>query len=262
MWDNHQMLGSLANALFALAALVAAYFLGKWIINLPALPLKTVSVSSSGSSGHSSHGGRNGVSGPNGSSGPDGPDGRSGLKHVTREQIEDAVASQVMGNFLTVDLEAVRNAFGKLPWVRAAYVRRVWPHGLEVTLEEHVALARWGDAALISTDGKVFNATSEEPLPLFEGPEESSGEMVRQYRAFSGLLRHLEQNIDYMKLSPRRAWQVRLGNGTMLELGREQTEARLTRYVQAHVRGAREFDQRLSYVDLRYPNGFAARQTP
>ena len=48
MWDNHQMLGSLANALFALAALIAAYFLGKWVINLPILPLKAVSVSSSG----------------------------------------------------------------------------------------------------------------------------------------------------------------------------------------------------------------------
>jgi cell division protein FtsQ len=164
-----------------------------------------------------------------------------------------------MGNFLTVDLEAVRNTFGKLPWVRAARVRRVWPQSLEVMLEEHVALARWGDAALVSRHGEIFNAASEEQLPLFEGPEESSIEMVRQYRAFSRLLRPLEQNIDYMKLSPRHAWRVRLENGTMLELGREQTEARLERYVLAHVRGAFAFDQRLSYVDLRYSNGFAAR---
>jgi cell division protein FtsQ len=167
-----------------------------------------------------------------------------------------------MGNFLTVDLEAVRNTFGKLPWVRAAYVRRIWPQSLEVMLEEHVALARWGDAALVSTHGEIFNAASEEELPLlplFEGPEESSGEMVRQYHTFSGLLRPVEQDIDYMKLSPRRAWQVRRGNGTRLELGREQTEARLERYVLALTRGGMEFDQRLSYVDLRYPNGFAAR---
>ena len=33
MWDNHQMLGSLTNALFALAVLIAAYFLSKWVIN-------------------------------------------------------------------------------------------------------------------------------------------------------------------------------------------------------------------------------------
>jgi cell division protein FtsQ len=250
MWDNHQMLGSLANALFALAALITAYFLCKWVINLPILPLKAVSVSSSG---HSSHSGQSGSLGPGASA------GSSGLKHVTREQIENAVHGQIMGNFLTVDLEAVRNAFGKLPWVRVAYVRRVWPQSLEVMLEEHVALARWGGAALVSTHGEVFNAASEDQLPLFEGLEESSGEMVRQYRTFSRLLRPLEQKIDYMKLSPRRAWRVRLGDGTMLELGREQMGTRLERYVLAHARGAMELGQRLSYVDLRYPNGFAAR---
>jgi cell division protein FtsQ len=259
MWDNHQMLGLLANALLALAALIAAYFLSKWVINLPALPLKAVSVSSSGSSGYGGHSGHSSHSGRSGASGPNGPSGTNGLKHVTREQVEDTVRGQLMGNFLTVDLEAVRNAFGKLPWVRVAYVRRVWPQSLEVMLEEHVALARWGGAALVSTHGEVFNAASEDQLPLFEGPEESSGEMVRQYRAFSRLLRPLEQNIDYMKLSPRRAWRVRLGDGTMLELGREQMETRLERYVLAHARGTMELGQRLSYVDLRYPNGFAAR---
>ena len=40
MWDNHQALGSLANSLFALTALMASYFISKWIINLPLLPLK------------------------------------------------------------------------------------------------------------------------------------------------------------------------------------------------------------------------------
>ena len=45
----------------------------------------------------------------------------------------------------------------------------------------------------------------------------------------------------------------------MLELGREQMETRLERYVLAYARGTMELGQRLSYVDLRYPNGFAAR---
>ncbi|MDE2365374.1 MAG: cell division protein FtsQ/DivIB [Betaproteobacteria bacterium] len=238
MWDNHQMLGLLANSLFGLAALIAGYFISKWAITLPVFPLKVVSVSGTGSGASGGHG---------------------GLKHVTREQIEDAVRSRITGNFFTVDLEAARSAFGKLPWVRAATVRRIWPQNLEVMLEEHVALAYWGSAALVDTHGEVFNAASDAQLPLFEGPEESSGDMVRQYRAFSRLLRPLNQKIDYMKLSPRRAWQVRLENGTVLELGREQMEVRLQRYVLAHARGVMERNPQPGYVDLRYPNGFAAR---
>jgi cell division protein FtsQ len=231
MWDNHQMLGLLANSLVGLAALVATYFISKWAINLPVFPLKEVQVSI----------------------------GSPRLKHVTREQISDSVRSQPMGNFFSIDLDAASVAFGKLPWVRAASVRRVWPDGLEVKLEEHAALARWGSTGLVNTQGEIFDARSDEALPLFEGLEESAGDMARQYVIFTELLRPLGQNIDYMRLSPRRAWTIRLGNGTMLELGREQLEARLTRYVLAHPDGIWKSDRQLSYVDLRYPNGFAAR---
>ncbi|HET7061673.1 MAG TPA: cell division protein FtsQ/DivIB [Nitrosospira sp.] len=232
MWDNHQMLGSLANSLFALAVLIASYYITKWVVNLPLLPLKEVSVSSTGT-------------------------GR--LKHVTHEQITDSVRSQAIGNFLTVDLDAARRAFGKLPWVRTASVRRVWPDSLELKIEEHVVLARWGNRRLVNIRGEIFEAASDEPLPLFEGMDESAGDMARHYAIFSELLRPIGENIGYMRLSPRRAWTLRLGNGTTLELGREQLEARLRRYVLAHSHGFGKTAMQLGYVDLRYPNGFAAR---
>lgn len=233
MWDNHQSLDLLANWFFALAAVIAGYLISQWAVNLPVFPLLEMNVS-----------GNNG-------------DGR--LKHVTREQIDGVVRSEIGGNFLTVDLEATRKAFDKLPWVRATSVRRVWPRGLEVTLEEHVALARWGSDALVSTQGEIFNAASGERLVVFEGPVESSGEMVRLYAVFNKLLGPLELRIERMILSPRRAWRVRLENGIVLELGREQMEARLARYALVHGVSVAQLNQRLSYVDLRYPNGFAVR---
>jgi cell division protein FtsQ len=65
---------------------------------------------------------------------------------VTPTQIEYAARSAVAGNFFTVNLDAVRAAFEKLPWVRKAEVRRRWPDGLELAIEEHVAAARWKQA--------------------------------------------------------------------------------------------------------------------
>ncbi|SFN80206.1 cell division protein FtsQ [Nitrosospira briensis] len=233
MWDNHQSLDLVANWLFALAAVMAIYLISYWVIHLPAFPLQEMNIRGSNS------------------------DGRLG--HVTREQIDGVVRSEEMGNFLTVDLEATRKAFDKLPWVSAVSVRRIWPRGLEVTLEEHVALARWGSDALVSTHGEIFNAASDERLPVFEGPPESSGEMVRQYDVFNKLLAPLELSIGHMSLSPRRAWRVHLNSGLVLELGREQVEARLARFVLLHDRSVAQLNQRLSYVDLRYPGGFAAR---
>ena len=231
MWDNHQTLDLLANWLFVLAALTAAYLISQWAVHLPLLPLNEVSVRASGS---------------------------GELKHVTREQIAEAVRSGVTGNFFTVDLERTRDAFRKLPWARNATVRRVWPQSLDVMLEEHMPLARWGDSSLVSTNGEIFNAASDEELPVFEGPTDSSYEMVRQHAVFNKLLQPLRQHVAQISLSARRAWRIRLKNGTLLELGREQTETRLERYVAVHDQTAALLNQRLSYVDLRYPAGFAA----
>lgn len=177
MWDNHQVLDLLASTLFALVAMIALYGISQWTVNLPLFPLKEVSVSATNS--------------------------RSGeLKHVTRDQIDKAVKSEVRGNFFTVDMDATRVAFIKLPWVRNASVRRVWPQSLEVTLEEHVALARWGSAAMVNTHGEVFNAASTDKLPIFEGPMESSRDLTRQYAAFNEMLRPLQQSIEQIYLSP------------------------------------------------------------
>lgn len=234
MWDNHQVLDLLASTLFTLVALIVLYGISQWTVNLPLFPLKEVSVSAT-----------------NSSSGE--------LKHVTRDQIDKAVKNEVRGNFFTVDMDATRVAFRKLPWVRNASVRRVWPQSLEVTLEEHVVLARWGSTALVNTHGEVFNAASAEKLPIFEGPAESSQDLTRQYVAFNEILRPLQQSIEQISLSPRRAWRVHLDNGTILELGREQVKTRLERYILMHDMSIARLNRQLSYVDLRYPNGFAVR---
>src|SRR5687768_1662746 len=235
MWDNHQALNQVADWLFTLAGLTAIYLMVQWMIHLPLLPLKEVNIRSNSGSGE--------------------------LRHVTREQVSDAVHREVGGNFLTIDLEAARRTFEKLAWVRVASVRRIWPDGLDVVVEEHVPLAHWGDSALVNRQGEIFNATSDERLPIFEGPKESVREMVHQHAVFTRLLQPLKQDVEQVELSPRRAWRVRLGNGTILELGREQLEKRLERYIQTHDQVAARLNQRLSYVDLRYVSGFAARGT-
>jgi cell division protein FtsQ len=60
-------------------------------------------------------------------------------------------------------------------------------------------------------------------------------------------------------MSARRAWQVSLEQGPTLELGREQVESRLARFVAAHDYVMKRLERRIDYIDLRYANGFAVR---
>ena len=238
MWDNADMLNGCANALYALAAaaLIAA---GVYTaVHSPLLPLRRLDV-------------------------------QGDLAHVTREQAESAARSGAAGTFLSVDLDAVRRAFESLPWVRKVEARRLWPDRIEVSIEEHAALARWGSDAqtrrLVNTYGEVFEAELPEAtrLPQFTGPSGSAQEVTRRYAAFRQTLAPLQLDPRQVLLSPRYAWELRLSNGLTLELGRDQLKEpvlqRLARFVTFYAQTLGSLNRRLEYVDLRYPSGFALR---
>jgi len=238
MWDDADLLNACANTLYALAAAALLYAGAQALIHTPLLPLRQVAL-------------------------------QGELGHVTREQAESAARAGAAGTFFSADLDAVRRAFEALPWVRKVEVRRLWPDRLQVSIEEHVALARWGSDApnkrMVNTYGEVFagEPADAERLPLFVGPLGSAQEVTRRYGAFRRALAPLEVEPRQVLLSPRYAWQLRLSNGLTLELGRDQLKEpvleRLSRFVAFYAQTLGTLKRRLDYVDLRYPNGFALR---
>ena len=178
------------------------------------------------------------------------------FKNTSRAQLEKALP-RVSGNFFAADLAEVRASLERLPWVRHVAVRRMWPSRLEITIEEHVAMARWGDDALVNTYGERFVGKTNLVLPTFIGPAGTQAEVARRYARFNAIVAPLDTKIERIALSARHAWQLRLSNGLHLALGRDAdlAESRLRRFVEVYptVKNKNE------YVDLRYPNGFAVR---
>jgi len=230
MWDRPGLLNAAANGLFAIAAVLVCGAILLRVAQLPAFALREVRIG-------------------------------SGLAHVTRGEIEDVVRREIRGSFFTIDLARARAAFERLPWVRAVTVRRQWPAGLDVALEEHQPFARWGTQALVNTQGEVFHAAYEGPLPLFAGPEGSAREIAIQYRYFRRSLSAVGETPVEVRVSARRAWQLKLESGLTLALGRENVEARLARFVATQPRAYAVLGRRVDYIDLRYANGYAVRVT-
>ena len=54
------------------------------------------------------------------------------VTHNSAATLRANVAARVAGNFFTVRLDAVRDAFESVPWVRQAQVRRQFPNRLRV----------------------------------------------------------------------------------------------------------------------------------
>lgn len=233
MWDNAPLLRTLANFLFGLSLVLMLYGAVRYVLRLPVFPLNTVALSVA-------------------------------PQQVPVELLERVVREQVRGNFFSVDMKRARLAFEQLPWVRKVSVRRKFPWSLEVELEEHVALARWNGVALVNTHGEVFTVPREnditaQVLPAFIGQPDTSAQMAKLYVELSRTLQPLQQQVVQMSLSPRFAWQARLGNGMVLELGREQMQQRMARFVEVYPYSLATLAGDVTHVDLRYRNGFAAR---
>lgn len=226
MWGKARLLRAAAGFLVGVATLGAGAGGGYWLAHSPLFPLRSIELCTS-------------------------------LAHAPRAEIDALMARHARANFFAVPIDELRMALERVPWVRRAAVRRVWPDRLEVTIEEHVALARWGADGLLNTYGERFTGTADAELPLLSGPAGSEAELAHRYRRFSELVGPLGSPIERLALSARHAWQIRLANGVELKLGRdaEAAERRLARFIDAYARTARTASGAL--IDLRYPNGFA-----
>lgn len=229
MWDRPSLLNWIANLLFALAVVAMLYTALYIVVHLPIFPLREVKV-----------------------------DGQ--LSHVSREQVKLIVARHLKGNFFTLDLVKARDAFEKLPWARKVSIRRRWPDKLEVVIEEHQELARWGSIALVNTHGELFHAASGSDLPVFFGPGDGVVEVATEYAESSKILKGANLEIASLALTPRRAWQVTTRNGIVIELGRVEMQPRLQKFVSVYSSTLVGLNKKITYADLRYPNGFAVRK--
>lgn len=228
MWDKPEALNAIANVLFGVAFLLGLYASFVYVVRLPIFPLRAVHL----------------VAAP---------------KYVQSADIEAVVKQNLRGTFFTIDLARARRGFEAVPWVRKADVRRQWPDRIEVRLEEHEPLARWGTLALVNVQGEIFEAPYDGKLPVFNGPAGAAKEMAIQYAYFRKSLAPLGREPVQVNVSPRRAWSLRIDTGTTLELGRNDLENRLARFVQNYERAAQYLGRRVDYIDLRYRNGFAVR---
>ena len=240
-WHDVRLLNVLANGLMAVAAAALLYGAIVWLTQRPAFALRTVLVEPSLAD--------------------------DSLAHVNAAALRSAGATQFKGNFFSINLEAVRERYEQVPWVRRAEVRRVWPDTLRVGIEEHQPLAVWSDGRLVNRQGELFaanvaDAEAATRLLEFSGPPGSEALVTRRWAELREHLAPIGRAPEAVTLSSRYAWSARLDDGLMLLLGREQDTSiadRISRWVSVHQQVQSRLSRDIVSVDLRYPNGFVVR---
>lgn len=183
------------------------------------------------------------------------------LQKVPPTEVLRVVRQELRGNFFTADITHLRLALEKLPWVRHINIHRDFPNRIVIELEEYHALAHWNHHEFINQQGEVFIAPDLklQDLPDFIAPEGTEKQVVLGYLRFSQQLEALPLSIKQLTLSPRHAWQLRLNNDMVLELGRSDMTQRLAMFVTVYPYRLSAQGNTVKQVDLRYRNGFAVQ---
>lgn len=182
------------------------------------------------------------------------------FRRVLADRIEAAVASELPGGFLSADLEAMRRQVAAIPWVDRVQIERRWPDSLRIKLTEQVAAARWGEAGLLNMRGELFAADARHvpvELPRLAGPDGMEIEVAQRYRDLHRRLLKLGMDVAALSVDERGAWQLELSNGVGVQLGRHDVDARIDRFVAVVTVLIATRPSEISYIDMRYSNGFA-----
>ena len=228
MWDNAGAMGRLTRWLTLLIVLLLVGTGLAWAYNSHYFPVKKVAI-------------------------------QGKLNYADAKELQAIAQQHMRGNIFRADVNGAREAFQKLPWIDSALVRRRLPDTVEIILEERIPVARWKAQGLVDSKGNIFNASVEEPLPLFEGQPGTGKDMVKHYRDFTDILSARGLHISQLIHTPRSAWQVVLDNGVTVRLGRENEMRRLHQFATVWPTLLAKHQNRLAYVDMRYKDGFSVR---
>ncbi len=186
--------------------------------------------------------------------------------HQTSEiDILDRLELDGWTSLIGFDAEAARERIDTLPWVEVAAVRKVYPHTLEVRVEEREAFALWqqgSELSVIERSGAViapFSGGKQALLPLIigTGAPAKAPDFVAKIQKFPELAARVK---GYIRVGERR-WDLKLENGITVKLpedGEDQAIAELVRM--DHDNGLLTRD--IAAVDMRISDRLVVQLTP
>jgi len=162
----------------------------------------------------------------------------------------------------SLDLDDIRTRVQGVGWVKEARVVRLLPDTLIVEIKEHDRLAVWQDAGqikVIDAQGQVIQGADARryptlPLVVGKGADLAAGEVLPLLAQRPRLM----SRVDALVRVDERRWDLRLKDGSLIQLPAVEQEAALIR-LDALDQRERLLDLGFARVDLRTPDEVAVR---
>jgi cell division protein FtsQ len=188
----------------------------------------------------------------------------SGIAQLTETEILTAAGISPRVSLPFLDVRETRERLEKLPLVKSASVRKLYPDELVVTLVERDAHALWqknGELFVIAADGTVVDSFDDGRfafLPLVVGEEANLH--TKDYLALIGAAGPLKSRIRAGTLVSGRRWTLKMDNGLDVRLPEHGAAEALARLVRLE-REQGILQKDVIAIDLRMPDRVVVRLT-
>jgi cell division protein FtsQ len=188
-----------------------------------------------------------------------------GNRQTSEIDILDRLELDGWTSLIGFNAESARERIATLPWIEAVAVRKVYPHTLEVRVEEREAFALWqqGDElSVIEKNGEViapFSGGKQTQLPLLigTGAPAIAPAFLAKVETYPELAARVK---GYIRIGERR-WDMKLDNGVTIKLPEEGEDAAIAELVEMdHANGLLSRD--IAAVDMRLDDRLVIQLTP
>ena len=185
------------------------------------------------------------------------------LKRVSKKRVEIAVLEIKNKGFLTVNQGEYKDKLETIDWVKSVKINKQWPNTINVVVVEDDLIALWNKRLLLNSSGELY-ALDQRVVPdeliQFSGPEDRENEVYNRYKLYNDELATRGILIEEIELDLRGSWVITVRPSIKIKLGEEATEERFERFLTIWDQSLLENFELISYIDLRYSEGFVIKR--
>ena len=185
------------------------------------------------------------------------------LKRVSKKGVEIAVLEIKNKGFLTVNQGEYKDKLEAINWVKSVKINKQWPNTINVVVVEDDVIALWNKRLLLNSSGELY-ALDQRVVPdeliQFSGPEDRENEVYNRYKLYNDELATRGILIEEIELDLRGSWVITVRPSIKIKLGEEATQERFERFLTIWDQSLLENFELISYIDLRYSEGFVIKR--
>lgn len=183
------------------------------------------------------------------------------LNALAPQMVADAVALYETDTIWSVSLERIAAELEQLPWVERVTIERVTSsNAIRVKVEEHKAIAYWGDKQMVSTRGELFEHKGlglNRELPRMWSALVMPAEAMSFYQIFERQLAQADLKLFAITQSLQGDWQVTLSDRSRVLLDHSNPSKSIRQFVSIYQQVIRPSGRAVKVIDLRYRHGAA-----